>query len=80
MSLAEKFIVVPFTETRKRLSVGEMRPSSSAAAAEKLAHAMSARFAGVAAYSVKVDTESGDMMDPKLITQFGNTFDIMADA
>ncbi|RRY09043.1 MULTISPECIES: hypothetical protein [Brucella] len=80
MSLAEKFIVVPFTEKRKRLSMGEMRQSSSAQAAEKLALAMSSRFVGVAAYAVKVDTESGDMMEPKLITKFGSTIDIMADA
>ncbi|MBR7651418.1 hypothetical protein KCX83_03675 [Brucella oryzae] len=80
MSLAEKFIVVPFTEKRKRLTMGEMRQSSSAQAAEKLALAMSARFVGVSAYAVKVDTESGDMTEPRLLKQFGTTIDIMADA
>ncbi len=82
MSLAEKFIVVPFTEEKrkKRLTTGEMRQSSSAQAAEKLALAMSSRFIGVAAYAVKVDAESGDMMEPRLIARFGSTIDIMAEA
>ncbi|MGO1161699.1 hypothetical protein ACTOV4_07045 [Brucella sp. C7-11G] len=80
MSLDEKFIVVPFTEQRRKLTMGEMRQSSSAHAAEKLALAMSSRFAGVAAYAVKVDKESGDMSDPRLLTQYGSTIDFMADA
>lgn len=80
MSLAEKFIVVPFTEQRRKLTMGEMRQSSSAPAAERLALAMSSRFAGVVAYAVKVDTESGDMTEPRLLMQFGATIDFMADA
>lgn len=80
MADAEKFIVVPFVERRKNLAVGEMRQSSSAAGAERLALTMSSRFAGVAAYSVRVDTESGDMMDPRLLAKFGNTIDFMAQA
>ncbi|MEN5277019.1 hypothetical protein ABE527_08720 [Brucella sp. TWI432] len=80
MSLAEKFIVVPFTEQRRKLTMGEMRQSSSAQAAERLALTMSARFAGVAAYAVKVDTESGDMTEPRLLMQLGSTIDFMAEA
>lgn len=60
--------------------MGEMRQSSSEQAAEKLALAMSVRFVGVAAYAVKVDSDSGDMTEPRLLTQYGSTIDFMADA
>lgn len=32
---------------------------------------MAERFAGVAAYAVQVDEESGDMNAPRLLAQFG---------
>lgn len=76
MSLAEKFIVLPFKKNRGNIVPGEMRQASSAAAAEKIATAMSARHIGVAAYSVLVDEESGDMSSPKLIIGFGETADL----
>jgi len=76
MSLSEKFIVLPFKKNRGNIVPGEMRQASSAAAAEKIATAMSARHLGVAAYSVQVDEESGDMSSPKLIIGFGETADL----
>ncbi len=75
MSLAEKFIVLPFKKNRGNVVPGEMRQASSAAA-EKIATAMAARHIGVAAYSVQVDEESGDMTSPKLIIAFGETADL----
>jgi hypothetical protein len=53
-----------------------MRAASNAASAEKIARAMAERFVGVAAYSVQVDMESGDMSDPKVIWQSGEIADI----
>jgi hypothetical protein len=32
---------------------------------------MAGRFAGVAAYAVEVDEETGDMTSPRLLAQFG---------
>jgi hypothetical protein len=78
MSLAEKFIVLPYKMSRGRLVPGEMRQASNAAAAEKIATAMSARHVGVAAYSVQVDEESGDMTSPRVLVKFGETADINA--
>ncbi len=78
MSLSEKFIVMPFKKVRGNIAPGEMRQASTSAAAEKIATAMSARFIGVAAYSVMVDMESGDMTSPKILCQFGETADLMA--
>jgi hypothetical protein len=46
--------------------------------AEKIATAMSTRHIGVAAYSVQVDEESGDMTSPRLLIQFGETADLNA--
>ena len=76
MSLSEKFIVLPFKKNRGNIVPGEMRQASSAASAEKIATAMSARHLGVAAYSIQVDEESGDMNSPKLIIAFGETADL----
>jgi hypothetical protein len=76
MSLAEKFIVLPFKKNRGNVVPGEMRQASSAASAEKIATAMSARHLGVAAYSIQVDEDSGDMTSPKLIIAFGETADL----
>lgn len=78
MAFAEKFIVLSFKNNRGAVVPGEMRQASSAAAAEKIATAMAARHIGVAAYSVQVDEESGDMTSPKLIVGFGETADLNA--
>jgi hypothetical protein len=78
MSKSEKFIVLPFKKVRGNIAPGEMRAASNAASAEKIARAMAERFVGVAAYSVQVDMESGDMSDPKVLWQSGEIADIAA--
>jgi hypothetical protein len=78
MAISEKFIVLPFKKVRGGVAPGEMRQASNAVSAEKIATSMSARFPGVAAYAVKVDEESGDMSDPRLIIQFGEVADLAA--
>jgi len=78
MSKSEKFIVLPFKKIRGNIAPGEMRAASNAASAEKIARAMAERFVGVAAYSVQVDMESGDMSDPKVLWQAGEIADIAA--
>lgn len=75
MSLLEKHIVVPYRKVTKgkatRIVPGEMRPASSAEGARRIAEAMSARVAGVAAFSVYVDQESGEMTSPVELARFG---------
>jgi hypothetical protein len=78
MSRVEKFIVLPFKKVRGNIVPGEMRAASNAGSAEKIARAMAERFVGVAAYSVQVDMESGDMSDPKILWQAGEIADIAA--
>ncbi|MEH7868755.1 hypothetical protein GYN07_15610 [Rhizobium leguminosarum bv. viciae 248] len=78
MSLSEKFIVLPFKRVRGNLAPGEMRQASNPAAAQRIAGAMAERFVGVAAYSVMVDMETGDMTSPRVLCQFGETADIAA--
>ncbi|KAB1087312.1 hypothetical protein F4V91_13315 [Neorhizobium galegae] len=78
MSFSEKFIVLPFQKVRGNLAPAEMRQASSPAAAERIASSMASRFVGVAAYSVMVDLESGDMSSPRVLCQFGETADLAA--
>ena len=68
---AEKFIIMPYRKAKGKLLAAEMRPASSEAGAIKIATSMADRFAGVAAYAVQVDEESGDMNAPRLLAQFG---------
>jgi hypothetical protein len=53
-----------------------MRQASNPISAEKIASAMSERFAGVAAYAITVDEETGDMLSPRLLAQFGEIADL----
>lgn len=77
MQIAEKFIVVPFRRGRRNaLAMGEMRQASSVASAERLADNMADRFAGVAAYAVMVDKDTGDMSEPRLLRRHGETIDL----
>lgn len=71
MTLAEKFIILPYRKNRGHLVPGEMRQASNEGSAERTAAAMASRFAGVAAYAVMVDTETGDMTSPRLLAQHG---------
>ncbi|TBH55053.1 hypothetical protein [Rhizobium leguminosarum] len=78
MSLSEKFIVLPFKRVRGNLTPGEMRQASNPAAAERIAEALADRVVGVAAYSVMVDLETGDMTSPRVLCRFGETAEIAA--
>ncbi len=73
---AEKFIILPYKKNRGNLVPGEMRQASNAASAEKIANAMADRFFGVAAYSVMVDEETGDMTAPRLLARHGDIADL----
>ena len=79
MSLSEKFIVVPFKRNRAGLVPGDMRQASNGTSAEKIALAMSGRSIGVGAYSVMVDSETGDMSSPRLLAGFGEVGDLTQD-
>lgn len=78
MSIAEKFIILPYKKNRGNLVPGEMRQASNAVSAEKIASAMSDRFIGVAAYAVMVDDETGDMTAPRLLAKHGEIADLNA--
>lgn len=76
MSIAEKFIVLPYKKNRGNLVPGEMRQASNGPSAEKIAASMAARFVGVAAYAVMVDDETGDMTSPRLLARHGEIADL----
>jgi len=78
MASGEKFIILPYKKNRGNLVPGEMRQASSGGSAEKIASSMSARFAGVAAYAVMVDEETGDMTSPRLLARHGEIADLNA--
>ena len=73
---SEKFIILPYKKNRGNLVPGEMRQASNSASAEKIAGAMADRFVGVAAYSVIVDEETGDMTSPRLLARHGEIADL----
>ncbi|MGU3576772.1 hypothetical protein ACLBWZ_14645 [Brucellaceae bacterium C25G] len=68
---SEKYIIIPYRKDQKKLVAGEMRAAQSVVSAEKIAAAMAERFAGVVAYAVTVDEETGDMMEPRVIVSYG---------
>ncbi|MFK4825707.1 hypothetical protein ACI0FM_13080 [Paenochrobactrum sp. BZR 588] len=68
---AEKFIVIPYRKNRRNLVAAEMRPTQTAESATRIAGLMAERFAGVVAYAVTVDTETGDMNNPRLLASYG---------
>ena len=74
----EKYVIMPFRKARGKLTSAELRPATSEASAVKIAESMSARFAGVAAYAVIVDDETGNMEAPRLLAQFGDVPDLEA--
>lgn len=71
MKRSAKYIVVPFRLAKGRFFPGEMRKAETEAGALRLAEAMAARFAGVAAFEVIVDEESGDMTEPRELVVYG---------
>ncbi|PWE56398.1 hypothetical protein DEM27_08345 [Metarhizobium album] len=76
--MSEKFIVMTYRKNRGNLVPGEMRQASNPISAERIAGAMAPRFAGVAAYAVQVDEETGDMTEPRLLARHGEIADLLA--
>ncbi|WP_251862800.1 hypothetical protein [Achromobacter sp. Marseille-Q4962] len=66
-----KYIVVPYRAVTHGVAPGEIRAASSEFGAVRIAESMASKFAGVAAYAVLVDTETGDMDAPRVLTQIG---------
>lgn len=67
-----RFIVVPFRKGASGdLLPVEMRPASTSFGAVRVAHSMRERHAGVAAYEVQMDPETGAMDSPKVLFQHG---------
>jgi len=75
-----KFIVMPFRRPRKALIAAETREARNAAAAERLAGNMSDRFAGVAAYQMDIDENTGEMSNARLLARHGDIIDFLEDA
>jgi len=66
-----QYIVVPYRAAANGVAPGEIRPASSEFGAIRIANAMAAKFAGVAAYEVMIDKETGDMESPRILAQIG---------
>lgn len=79
MPASERHIIIPYRKTKGGMVPGEMRPASNPESARRIATAMAQRFAGVAAYTVQVDTETGDMTDPALIIKHGTVPELVAE-
>jgi hypothetical protein len=81
MALQTKYIIVPFKKVKGGAVVpGEMRTASNEGSAERIAEAMSERFAGTAAFEVLADMETGEMTSPRLLCKFGSIVDFVEDA
>ncbi|VVE87540.1 hypothetical protein [Pandoraea bronchicola] len=67
-----RFIVVPFRKgSGGDLLPVEVRPASTSVGAVRVAHSMREQHAGVAAYEVLLDPETGAMESPKVLFQHG---------
>lgn len=81
MSVATKFIVMPFRKgPRGKITITENREARNAETAERLALNMSSRFAGVAAYRMDIDEETGEMSNGALLSSHGEIINILEDA
>ncbi len=67
-----RYIVVPFRKgSGGDLLPVEVRPAGTSVGAVRVAHSMRERHAGVAAYEVLLDPETGAMESPKVLFQHG---------
>lgn len=79
--MVTKFVVMPFKKGKgNRLVNAEQREASSAEAATRLADNMSVRFAGVAAYRMDIDEETGEISNGALLSSHGEILNILEDA
>lgn len=78
-----RFIVMPFKMSggkNSRLVSVENREARDAETAVRLAENMSVRFAGVAAYQMDIDEETGEMSNGMLLAHHGKIVNILEDA
>ena len=64
-----QYIVVPYRAAANGVAPGEIRPASSEFGAIRIANSMASKFAGVAAYEVMIDKETGDMESPRILAR-----------
>ena len=76
MKRVVKYIVVPFRMAKGRFFPGEKRKAESESRAVVLAEALARRFAGVAAFEVNIDEETGEMHDPRELIVLGRVPDL----
>ncbi|VVE13340.1 hypothetical protein PCA20602_02752 [Pandoraea capi] len=68
-----RFVVVPFRKgSGGDLLPIEVRPAGTSVGAVRVAHSMRTRHAGVAAYEVQIDPDTGGMDSPKILFQHGS--------
>lgn len=79
MPAIEQHIVVPYKKVKGAMVPGEARHSRNVESARRLAASMATRFAAVAAYSMQIDTDTGEMMSPALIAGHGEFPNIIVD-
>lgn len=76
--MVTKFVVMPFKKVKgNKLVNSEQREARNAEAAERLAGNMSARFAGVAAYQMDIDEDTGEMSNARLLVRHGEIADFL---
>lgn len=79
MPIHEKYIVVPFRKGRgQSIMTGEMRLANSEAHAARMAETLASYHVGAAAIAVLVDDDIGEMSSPRLIVEFGQAVDLIA--
>ncbi|WP_337267097.1 hypothetical protein [Oryzifoliimicrobium ureilyticus] len=80
MSLTQNFMAVSFRKSRNHIVPAEQRRATSAVSAERIAAAMAKRYIGAVAVSVMVEGETGDIAEPRILSQHGETINLFEDA
>ncbi|MFK0380285.1 hypothetical protein [Pandoraea sp. NPDC090278] len=70
-----KFIVVPYHKFKEGIRPGDMRQATTEFGAVRIAQSIASEsvIAGVAAYEVLVDNDTGAMNSPRVLFQHGST-------
>lgn len=76
----QHFVVIPVRLVKGVYRPAEPRYPRTEELALELAERLSTQYAGVAAFEVLVDTETGDMHDPRELVTYGKVPDLMAAA
>lgn len=67
-----QYVVVPYRMANGGLIAGQVRQASTNIGAINLAQAMADKAAGIAAYEVIIDTETGEMDAPCILWKCGD--------